>query len=136
MATIKVTDAKDTKEDTRFKEINENKIEKSLRNSKDLQDAIRRAKKGEFDIDVEDVTNADLLKINEKWSIRKQFSLAEGKHFYKLYKEVFYIADPHKNYFETVATKQIMRRIAAQKEQGDLDWAKAVSKEMHVDIVE
>ena len=118
-----------------FNQLNENKVEKSIRNSKEFAKAIERAKKGEFDVDIDDVTGADLLKITEKWSIRKQFSLAEGKHFYKLYKEVFYIENPHKYYFETV-DPTVFRRIASQKETGDKEWADAVAKEMKIDIVE
>lgn len=118
-----------------FNKLNENKIEKSIRNSKEFAKAIERAKKGEFDVDVDDVTNADLLKVTEKWSIRKEFSLREGKHFYKLYKEVFYIENPHKYYFETV-DPTVYRRIAVQKESGDKEWADAVAKEEKIDIVE
>lgn len=118
-----------------FNQLNENKVEKSIRNSKEFAKAIERANKGDFDIDTDDVTNADLLKVTEKWSIRKQFSLAEGKHFYKLYKEVFYIENPHKYYFETV-DPIVYRRIAGQKETGDKAWADAVAKEMKIDIVE
>lgn len=121
--------------DEAFNQLNENKVEKSIRNSKEFAKAIERANKGEFDVDVDDVTNADLLKVTEKWSIRKQFSLAEGKHFYKLYKEVFYIENPHKYYFETVEPT-VYRRIAGQKETGDKAWADAVAKEMKIDIVE
>ena len=121
--------------DKKFDEINENKVEKSIRNTKEFAAAIERASKGDFDEDLNDATGMDLLKVTEKWSIRKSFSLTEGKHFYKLYKEVFYVEDPHKYYFDTVEPT-IYRRIAGQKEQGDLDWAKAVSKEMGIDIVD
>lgn len=121
--------------DKAFQEINENKVEKSLRNSKEFATALERAQKGEFDVDVTSVCGADLLKVTERWSIRKQFSLAEGKDYYKLYKEVFYLENPHKYYFETVQPK-IYRRIATQKEQGDKDWATAVAKHLNIEIVE
>lgn len=121
--------------DTKFNELNENKIEKSLRNCKAFNDALVKATKGKFDEDIADVTGMDLLKVNEKWSIRKQFSLDEGKHYYKLYKEVFYIENPHKYYFETVEPT-VFRRISGQHETGDKEWAEAVAKEMGINIVE
>ena len=121
--------------DDKFSKLNENKVEKSRRNSSAFQQAFMKASKGEFDEDVDCVQNADLLKVYEKWSIRKQFSLEEGKHYFKLYKEVFYIQDPHKYYFDVVEPT-VYRRISAQHEQGDKDWATAVSKEMKIDIVE
>lgn len=122
--------------DTRFREINENKIEKSVRNSKAFKKALDRASNGDFDEDVDCVTGEDLLKVTERWTIRKQFSIEEGKHFYKLYKEVFYIQDPHKYYFDEVCDPTVYRRISGQKESGDKDWADAVSKEMGIKIVE
>lgn len=127
---------KAVKEDAEFKKLNENKIEKSIRNTKAFKVALNRAAKGDFDEDVSSVTNEDLLKVTERWTIRKQFNLAEGKHFYKLYKEVFYIQDPHKYYFEEVCDPTVYRRISGQKETGDKDWANAVSKETGISIVE
>ena len=121
--------------DKAFQSINENKVEKSLRNTKEFAKALQRAQKGEFDVDVTDVCGEDLLKVTEIWSIRKQFSIAEGKDFYKLYKEVFYMENPHKYYFETVEPT-IYRRIAGQKEQGDKEWAEAVAKHLGINIVE
>lgn len=120
--------------DDKFNQITENKVEKSLRNTKAFQNALHKASKGQFDEDLDCATNMDLLKVTELWTIRKQFCLDEGKHFYKLYKEVFYVENPHKYYFETVEPT-VYRRIAAQKEHGDLDWAKAVSKELGITIV-
>jgi hypothetical protein len=122
-------------EDIKFKELNENKIEKSIRNTKEFMEAINRVAKGEFDEDIEDAYQLPLLKIAERWTIRKQFSLEEGKHFYKLYKEVFYLENPGKYYFQEVQPT-IYRRIAAQHENGDKEWAEAVAKEMHISIVE
>lgn len=123
------------KSDKRFEELNENKVQKSLRNSKEFAEVLARAQKGEFDEDIDDAYGMDLLKVTEIWSIRKQFSLEEGKFYYKLYKEVFYVADPHKYYFDTVEPT-ILRRISGQKETGDKEWADAVSKEMGIKIVE
>lgn len=121
--------------DTKFKELNENKIEKSIRNSKKFAEILARAQKGEFDENIDDATGADFLKVTEIFSIHKQFDLAEGKEYYKLYKEVFYVEDPHKYYFDTVEPT-IYRRIAAQKEHGDKKWAEAVASEMKIKIVE
>ena len=125
----------EVKTDATFQQLNENKIEKSVRNSKAFEVALNRAKKGDFDEDVTDVTNWDLLKVTEKWSIRKQFSIEEGKDYYQLYKEVFYIENAHKYYFETV-NPTVYRRIAKQHERGNEDWAKAVSQHEKIDIVE
>lgn len=121
--------------DDAFKNLTENKVEKSLRNSKAFKDALKKASEGKFDIDVTDVCGEDLLKVTEIWSIRKMFSLEEGKDYYKLYKEVFYIENPHKYYFETV-NPTIYRRISGQKEQGDKEWADAVSKHLGIQIIE
>lgn len=118
-----------------FKNLTENKVEKSLRNSEAFKNAMHRASKGEFDEDVTDVCGADLLKVTEIWSIRKMFSLEEGKDYYKLYKEVFYIQDPHKYYFDTVEPT-VYRRISGQKEQGDKEWADAVAKHLGIQIIE
>lgn len=119
----------------KFQQITENKVEKSLRNTKEFAKALSRASKGEFDEELDCATNMDLLKVTELWTIRKQFCLDEGKHFYKLYKEVFYIENPHKYYFETV-NPTVYRRIAAQKEHGDKDWADAVAKELGIAIID
>lgn len=125
----------EVKTDATFQQLNENKIEKSVRNSKAFEVALHRAAKGDFDKDVSDVTNWDLLKVTEKWSIRKQFSIEEGKEYFQLYKEVFYIENCHKYYFETV-NPTVYRRIAKQHEHGDEAWAKAVSEHEKIDIVE
>lgn len=121
--------------DNKIKELTENKVEKSVRNSKALEAAIKRASKGEYDTDIDSSKGMQLLKITEKWTIRKVFSIIEGKHFYKLFKEVFYINDPAKKYYDTVEPT-IYRRVAAQKEHGDLDWAKAVAAELNATIIE
>ena len=121
--------------DAAFTKLNENKVEKSLRNTKEFNDAIARAQKGDFDKDITDATGADFLKITERWSIRKDFSIKEGKDFYQLYKEVFYIQNPHKYYFDTVEPT-VYRRIAKQSEQGDKEWADAVAKHLKISIVE
>jgi len=119
----------------KFAELNENKVEKSLRNSKAFADVLEKAQKGEFDVDIDDACGADFLKVTEKWSIRKQFSIELGMEYYKLYKEVFYVEDPHKYYFDTVEPT-IYRRISGQKEQGDKKWADAVAKYLNIEIVE
>ena len=121
--------------DEAFKNLTENKVEKSLRNSEAFKNALHRASKGDFDKDIDDACGADFLKVTEIWSIRKMFSLEEGKDYYKLYKEVFYVEDPHKYYFDTVEPT-VYRRIAGQKEQGDKAWADAVSKHLGIKIVE
>lgn len=120
--------------DVTFEAMNENKIEKSDRNNTILNNALKRAQKGSFDEELKSATGMDLLKVYEKFSIHEIFSIAEGKTFFKLYKEVFYINNPHKYYYETVEPT-VYRRIAAQAEQGDADWAKAVAEEMKIEIV-
>lgn len=120
--------------DATFEAMNENKIQKSARNNTILANALKRAKKGDFDEDLNEVKGMDLLKVTEIFSIREIFSIEEGKTFFKLYKEVFYINDPHKYYFETVEPT-VYRRISGQHEQGDEDWAKAVAKEMGIEII-
>lgn len=124
-----------TKEDAQFKKINENKVEKSIRNTKEFMNAINRVAKGEFDEDIEDATNMPFLKVAEKWSIHKHFSLEEGKEYYQLYKEVFYIENPGKYYFETVEPT-IYRRISRQHENGDIEWAKAVAAHLNIKIAD
>lgn len=129
-----MTKTANTTKDATFEAMNENKIQKSNRNNTILNNALKRAQKGDFDEDVKNVTGEDLLKVTERFSIREIFSVEEGKTFFKLYKEVFYINDPHKHYFETVEPT-VYRRIAAQHEQGDAEWAEAVSKEMDIEII-
>ena len=131
---INVKDANDVKADKRFAELVENKIQKSIRNTREFKAALNRALQGGFDEDIDDATGADLLKVVEKWSIRKIFSLETGKDYYKLYKEVYYIEDPHKYYFEVV-NPTIYRRISAQHEQGDIEWAKSVSEHENIPII-
>ena len=122
-------------EDKAFKNYTENKIEKSIRNTKEFKDVLNRAQNGEYDKDVDDVTGYDLLKVTERWTIRKLFSLEKGADYYKLFKEVFYVENPHKYYFENVEPT-IYRRLAPQHEQGDKAWADAVSQHEKIDIVE
>lgn len=124
-----------TKEDKAFKNYTENKIEKSVRNTKEFKNALERAQKGEYDVDVDNVAGADLLKVYERWTIRKMFSLEKGEDFYKLFKEVFYVENPHKYYFENV-NPTIYRRMSPQHEQGNKDWADAVAKHENISIVE
>ena len=125
-----------TSTDTKFNEINENKVEKADRNSTALAAAIARAADGKFDEDIDCAKGLDLLKIYERFSIHTIFDLATGENKYKLYKEVFYINDPGKKYYDTVAEDKVYRRIAAQKEHGDLKWAKKVAKRLNIKIVD
>lgn len=118
----------------KFKLMNENKSDKSKRNNELLNAALARAQKGDFDEDIESQAGMDLLKVYERFSIHEQFSLEKGKPYFKLYKEVFYMNDPHKRYYDTVEDK-VYRRIAAQHEEGDEEWAKAVAKELKIEIV-
>lgn len=122
-------------EDKMFQAITENKVEKSLRNTKAFHDAIKRAEKGDYDEDITTSNKRNLLKVAEKWTIRKAFSITSGEHYYKLYKEVFYLNDPQKKYFDTVEPT-VYRRIAAQKEHGNYEWAKAVAEQLNATIVE
>lgn len=117
-----------------YKAIEENKIEKSLRNTKEFAKALSRAQKGDFDEDLDSATGLDLLKVHEAWVIREIFCLDKGSTYFKLYKEVYYIANPHKYYFETVETT-VYRRISGQKETGDKKWADAIAKEYNCPIV-
>ena len=128
----KTTNTKDAK----FAAINENKIEKAIRNSSALEAAFDRAKAFDFDVDIDSACNKPYLKVAERFTIRKIFDLKTGDFVYKLYKEVFYINDPAKHYYETVDEDKVYRRIAAQKEHGDLKWAKALKKNMGVEIVD
>ena len=111
----------------------ENKIEKSLRNSEAFKNALHRASRGNFDEDLESATNMDLLKVTEKWNIREIFSLEKGSTYFKLYKEVYYIENPHKYYYDTVEPT-VYRRIAGQKETGDKKWAERIAQEFNCDI--
>lgn len=136
MATkINVVDANDAKKDEAFAHYIENKIAKSVRNTREFKNALNRALQGGYDEDVADVTGADLLKVCERWSIRKIFSLEKGEDYYKLFKEVFYIENPHKYYFEEV-NPTIYRRLAPQHEEGDRKWADAVALHENIAIID
>ena len=120
---------------------NENKIEKSIRNSEKFLSTLARAASAEFDVELTDAretgellgtsTRLPLLKVTELFTIRKKFSLEQGKNYYQLYKEKFYIENPGSNYFETV-DDTIYRKVVAQKEKGDLKWATAVSERLDI----
>lgn len=116
-----------------YKAIEENKIEKSLRNSKEFNKALVRATKGDFDEDLTSATGMNLLKVTEVFNIREIFSIEQGSTYFKLYKEVYYIENPGKYYFDTVEPT-VYRRIAGQHETGDKKWAEAVAKEYGCDI--
>lgn len=132
---IPVIDKNDQKADEAFAHLVENKIQKSVRNTREFKRALNRALLGEYDEDIESATGADYLKVTERWTIRKIFSLELGDNYYKLWKEVFYIDDPHKYYFEEV-NPTIYRRLAPQHEEGDREWAERVAKAMNISIVE
>ena len=122
--------------DAKFTQLNENKIEKSLRNSTAFQQAFIKASKGEFDEDLNCATNMDLLKVTEVFTIHKQFNLETGKDQFKLYKEVFYIQDPHKYYFDEVEPT-VYRRVSGQHEiYDDEDIAKRVAKQCNLAVVD
>lgn len=123
--------------DKGFQALQENKIDKTTRNNTLLADLISKAMKGEHTVDVskDAIHGADLLKVSERFTIRKQFCIESGQDYYKLYKEVFYIDNPHKYYAETVS-QDIYRRIAEQHESGNKDWAKAVAEHYNISIVE
>ena len=118
---------------------NENKIDKSLRNSEQFQDALARAICGEFDKEISDKPESfgrlPLLKVHEQFSLRKGFCLETGNDYFQLMKEVFYIENPGSNYFETVSPT-VYRRVAKQHESGDLDWAKRVAKHYDLPVAE
>ena len=135
MRKIEVVDQNDKKADEKFARIVENKIQKSVRNTREFKNALNRALMGGYDEDIDDATGAPFLKVCERWTIRKIFSLETGEDYYKLYKEVYYIENPGKYYFEEV-DPTIYRRIAAQHEEGDRQWAEAVSKHENIPIVE
>lgn len=117
-----------------YKNIEENKIEKSLRNSEAFKNALHRAAKGDFDEDLQSATGMDLLKVTETFIIREIFCLEKGTTYFKLYKEVYYVEDPHKYYFDTV-NPTVYRRIAGQKETGDKKWAERIAQEYGCAIV-
>ena len=132
---IEVVDKNDKKADEKFARMVENKIQKSVRNTREFKTALNRALMGGYDEDIEDATGAPFLKVCERWTIRKIFSIETGEDYYKLYKEVYYIENPGKYYFEEV-NPTIYRRIAAQHEEGDRKWAEAVSKHENIQIIE
>ena len=120
--------------------VKENKVEKSLRNSKAFADVLARASKGHFDKEL-DVARAEglegtrsrlpLLKVTEIWTIRKHFSIEKGTDYFKLYKEKFYVENPGSNYFETVSPT-VYRTVVAQSEEGDAKWATAVANHLGI----
>lgn len=122
---------------------NEDKVTKSLRNTKEFKQLFVRANKGEFDVELDDARESGelvgtsqrlpLLKVTEKWSIRKQFDIESGKDRYHLYKEKFYIQNPGSNYVDTI-DKTIYRKVVKQHESGDLDWAKRVADHFNIDL--
>ena len=118
---------------------NENKSDKSVRNSEQFQDALARAICGEFDKEISDKPEGfgrlPLLKVHEQFSLRKGFCLETGNDYFQLMKEVFYIENPGSNYFETVSPT-VYRRVAKQHESGDLDWAKRVAKHYDLPVAE
>ena len=132
---INVVDKNDKKADEKFARMVENKIQKSFRNTREFKNALNRALMGGYDEDIDDATGAPFLKVCERWTIRKIFSIETGEDYFKLYKEVYYIENPGKYYFEEV-NPTIYRRIAAQHEEGDRKWAEAVSKHDNIQIVE
>ena len=135
MTKIEVIDQNDKKADEKFARMVENKIQKSFRNTREFKNALNRALMGAYDEDIEDATGEPYLKVCERWTIRKIFSIETGEDYYKLYKEVYYIENPGKYYFEEV-NPTIYRRIAPQHEEGDRKWAEAVSKHENIQIVE
>ena len=121
----------------------ENKVEKSLRNTKEFAAVLARAQKGEFDKELQDARDngelqgtsgrLPLLKVTEVWSIRKHFSLDTGTDYFKLYKEKFYVENPGSHYFETV-NPVIYRSVVAQREEGDAEWAKNVGAHLGIQV--
>lgn len=124
---------------------NEDKINKSLRNTKEFKELFIRANKGEFDVELDEAREdgslvgtsqrLPLLKITEIWSIRKQFNIETGSDMYQLYKEKFYIQNPGSNYVDTI-DKTIYRKVVKQHESGDLDWAKRVADHFKISFEE
>lgn len=135
MSKIEVVDKNNKKADEKFARMVENKIQKSIRNTREFKTALNRALMGGYDEDIDDAAGAPFLKVCERWTIRKIFSIETGEDYFKLYKEVYYIENPGKYYFEEV-NPTIYRRIAAQHEQGDRKWAEAVSEHENIQIVE
>ena len=121
----------------------ENKLEKSIRNSEKFQQTLSRALNGDYDLELDEAraegelvgTNyrLPLLKVTELWSIRKRFSLELGEDYYQLYKEKFYIQNPGSNYFDTVSDT-IYRSVVMQKEKGDETWARNVAERFGIEI--
>ena len=121
--------------------VKENKVEKSLRNTKEFAAVLARAQAGDFDKELDAArsegeligtrSRLPLLKVAEIWTIRKHFSIEKGTDYFKLYKEKFYVENPGSNYFETVKPT-VYRQVASQHEEGDVKWAKAVAA--HLDI--
>jgi hypothetical protein len=120
---------------------NENKIEKALRNSETFQKVLARAQKGDFDMDFEEAPSSGVagysatLKVTEIFTIRKGFSLETGEDYFQLYKEVFYVENPGREYFETV-NPTVYRRVAKQSEHGDKKWADRVAKHFNIEVVD
>ena len=122
---------------------NENKVDKSFRNSEKFAQTLQRAMDGDYDVELNEAREAGeligtnnrlpLLKVTEIFTIRVKFSLEQGADFYQLYKEKFYIQNPGSNYFETVKD-EIYRSVVAQKETGDKAWADAVSARLGIAI--
>ena len=120
---------------------NENKVEKSIRNTKEFEAVLARAQAGDYDKELDDArTEGDiqgtrnrlpLLKVTEHWSIRKHFSIEKGEDYFQLYKEKFYVENPGSNYFETV-NPVVYRTVVSQKEKGDAKWAKAVAANLDI----
>ena len=121
----------------------ENKVEKSIRNSEKFLETLGRASQGDYDVELDEARaegdlvgtsyRLPLLKVTEVFTLRKKFSLEAGADYYQLYKEKFYIENPGSNYFETV-DDTIYRKVVAQKEKGDLEWATAVSQRLDIDL--
>ena len=123
--------------------VTENKVEKSLRNSKEFQAVLARASKGDYDKELQDAredgslegtsSRLPLLKVTEIWTIRKAFSIEKGEHLFKLYKEKFYVENPGSNYFDTV-NATVYRLVVAQQEEGDAKWAAAVGAHLGIEV--
>ena len=121
--------------------VKENKVEKSLRNSKEFANVLARATKGDFDKELDSAreegalqgtrSRLPLLKVTEIWTIRKHFSIEKGTDYFKLYKEKFYVENPGSNYFETVSPT-VYRTVVAQSEEGDAKWATAVANHLGI----
>lgn len=121
----------------------DDKISKSIRNSKKLHKAINNAIAGKKYKDIETQKGMDLLKVNEIFTIRRRFSI--GKHaatdkagfYYQLFKEVFYIDNPGKEYVEEAGVKPtVYRRIAVQTEAGDREWAETLAKHIDAELID